>query len=161
MLGVIALLAAAAAAGWILVRAGKGGGVGGEKRSMLILRGAVWFALVAALFAAKLFPLAFMATLAAIGVSAIEFWRARAIKASDAMTPGAGAGPPRSNALSSLEEAAALLGVSLDASADDIRAAHRRLIAQLHPDKGGTDYLAAKINEARDLMLSAPRPPAA
>lgn len=158
MIGLIALLLAAAAAGWILVRAGKGGGAGGEKRSMLILRGAVWFGLVAALFAAKLFPLAFMAMLAAIGVSAIEFWRDRAIKASDAMTPGAGATPPAAK-LNGAEEAAALLGVGVDASEDDIRAAHRRLIAQLHPDKGGTDYLAAKINEARDLLLKLKPPP--
>jgi hypothetical protein len=50
-------------------------------------------------------------------------------------------------------EAYAVLGLSSDASADDVRAAHRRLITQIHPDHGGSSYLAAKINEARDLLL--------
>ena len=35
-----------------------------------------------------------------------------------------------------------------------IRAAHRRLIASVHPDKGGTEALAAQINAARDLLLA-------
>lgn len=52
-----------------------------------------------------------------------------------------------------LSEARALLG--LDASADEraIRAAHRRLIAKNHPDAGGTQALAEKINDARALLL--------
>jgi DnaJ-like protein len=50
-------------------------------------------------------------------------------------------------------EALQVLGLVEGASADDIRAAHRRLIAQIHPDKGGSDYLAAKINQARDVLL--------
>ncbi len=50
-------------------------------------------------------------------------------------------------------EALAVLGLSEGASADDVRAAHRRLINQAHPDHGGTDYLAAKINQAKDVLL--------
>lgn len=50
-------------------------------------------------------------------------------------------------------EARALLGLPADADVQAIRAAHRRLIATVHPDRGGTQALAAKINAARDLLL--------
>jgi hypothetical protein len=53
----------------------------------------------------------------------------------------------------SVAEACAVLGITEDASVEDIKAAHRRLIDQLHPDKGGNDYLAAQINTARDTLL--------
>jgi curved DNA-binding protein CbpA len=39
------------------------------------------------------------------------------------------------------------------ASENDIKAAHHRLIASLHPDRGGTNYLAAKVNQARQVLL--------
>lgn len=50
-------------------------------------------------------------------------------------------------------EARRLLGVDDDADAAAIRAAHRRLIARVHPDSGGNEELARKINAARDLLL--------
>lgn len=53
-----------------------------------------------------------------------------------------------------IAKARALLGLSSDADADAIRAAHRRLIASVHPDRGGTEALAAQINAARDLLLA-------
>lgn len=61
----------------------------------------------------------------------------------------------RSHGPMSRDEALKVLGLHESASDDEIRAAHRRLMLQNHPDKGGSDYLAAKINEARDTLLAA------
>ena len=51
-------------------------------------------------------------------------------------------------------EARALLGVEPGATADEIRAAHRRIIQRVHPDAGGTPELARRTNIARDLLLA-------
>ncbi len=59
----------------------------------------------------------------------------------------------RPDAAMSRDEAHQVLGLRPGASEIEIHAAHRRLIADLHPDKGGTDYLAAKINRAKDVLL--------
>jgi hypothetical protein len=70
--------------------------------------------------------------------------------------PGAGAGsrgPSPSSGTMTPDEARAVLGVGPDASDADVRAAHRRLMKISHPDHGGTDYLATKINQAKDVLL--------
>ncbi|WP_240320675.1 J domain-containing protein [Sphingomonas crusticola] len=51
------------------------------------------------------------------------------------------------------DEARRLLDVPADATADEIRAAHRRLVARLHPDVGGSADLTSQINAARDTLL--------
>jgi hypothetical protein len=67
---------------------------------------------------------------------------------------GAGAGgAPTGSGTMTPDEARAVLGVGRDASDADVRAAHRRLMKISHPDHGGTDYLATKINQAKDVLL--------
>ena len=53
-----------------------------------------------------------------------------------------------------MSQARALLGVSAAASRSDIIEAHKRLLVQVHPDRGGSEALVYEANEARDLLLA-------
>ncbi|MDS1311089.1 molecular chaperone DnaJ [Marinobacter xiaoshiensis] len=64
----------------------------------------------------------------------------------------AGAGQTPGNGMTE-REACEILGVTMACSKEDVVLAHRRLIQKLHPDRGGSDYLAAKINEAKSVLL--------
>jgi hypothetical protein len=76
-----------------------------------------------------------------------EDWR-------DAAAAGAGSGGAQAPARGmSKDDAWSILGLEPGASAEAVRAAHRRLMQRLHPDRGGSDYLAAQINAAKDLLL--------
>ena len=54
----------------------------------------------------------------------------------------------------SRSQALEVLGLTADASAADISQAHKRLMQKLHPDRGGSSYLATQINLAKDTLLN-------
>jgi hypothetical protein len=78
-----------------------------------------------------------------------EAWREAAAQG------GAGTGPraPGAAGTMSREEAHEILGIEPGASRKAIHDAHRRLMQKVHPDHGGSNYLAAKINQAKALLL--------
>ncbi len=65
-------------------------------------------------------------------------------------TGSRGAKPSRAM---TLDEAYLVLGLKSGATRDDVLAAHRNLMKRFHPDQGGSTYLAAQVNEAKDLIL--------
>lgn len=68
--------------------------------------------------------------------------------------PGGGSQrPPPATSAMSRDEALSALGLAAGASRDEIVAAHRRLMQRVHPDRGGSDYLAARINLAKETLL--------
>jgi len=68
---------------------------------------------------------------------------------------GSGGTPPprRQGSAMSRAEAYEVLGLKTGAGADEIHAAHRKLMRMAHPDAGGSDWLASRINQARDVLL--------
>lgn len=78
-------------------------------------------------------------TLAVLAFLAAAWWRGRSARLARTMP---------------IAEARALLGIGQGADAEAIRAAHRRIIARVHPDAGGTPELARRTNLARDVLLA-------
>lgn len=62
-------------------------------------------------------------------------------------------GKPSANA-KEIQEAYEILGLQPNCSREDIIDAHRKLMQKNHPDRGGSDYIAAKINQAKDTLLN-------
>lgn len=75
-------------------------------------------------------------------------WRERRPPGTGQSAAGTPSGPM------SRGEALEILGLPTDADKQAVLDAHRRLMQRLHPDRGGSTYLAAKINQAKDLLLN-------
>lgn len=82
----------------------------------------------------------------------IPFGLAGAQERADAQAGGRGPGSVARGRMTP-EEAYQVLGLERGASTEDIVGAHRTLMKKLHPDLGGTNYLAARINEAKATLL--------
>lgn len=78
-----------------------------------------------------------------------EDWREKAARGD----PGDVGGMAGAGATMTREQALDILGLQPGAGPDDVRAAHRRLMKKFHPDQGGSTFLAAQINRAKDLLL--------
>ena len=132
-------LALAAIAVWALIRLGR----------QTERRGRGHWRVTATLFSAVMIAGAVLAAargawLFAAGLAGAGMWLTIASRQRQAA--------PRSEAMTE-PEARSLLGVSADAGREDINAAWKRLMARAHPDQGGTEGLAARLNAARDRLL--------
>ena len=103
--------------------------------------------LSAALLAGAVFAAARGAWLIAGGMASAGVWLA----VQSRIRPAAPRAPVAERM--SEAEARAILGVSADATPEVVQAAWRRLMARAHPDQGGTEGLAARVNAARDRLL--------
>ena len=77
--------------------------------------------------------------IAVVVAGLIYSWFRRSLVAGSAMRPA---------------EARELLNLPVGASKDEIRAAHRRMMARVHPDAGGSAGLATRVNAARDTLIA-------
>jgi hypothetical protein len=138
-----------------------------ERASITSIKSLVtWIAVLAGISLAALlvltgrWPLA-LGALTFIGPTIWNRWRA---SHPGVAGPGAGRGgtsgggttggsAARRSGAMTREEAYQVLGLKSGATADEIRAAHHRLMRAAHPDAGGSDWLASRVNQARDMLL--------
>ena len=125
----------------------------GTKRRLVVIAGVTLLAVVA-LSWLRLSPIAALAALVGLSLAGQQVMqeigrRGHFEELDDQPRP-----PPRPVTGMDRGEALAVLG--LEGAPDDeaITAAHKRMIVRAHPDQGGSDYLAAKVNEAKQVLLN-------
>jgi hypothetical protein len=129
---------------WVRMRLDRGSGaIDGE-----VKRGAFAGRTLAELDEAQLRALLAEASADRDAVALINAYVSRRFSAGGGRTSA----PPPQGAMSE-DEALAILGLQRGATADEIRAAHKRLMVKLHPDQGGSSWLAAKLNAARERLI--------
>ncbi|MEO1658628.1 MAG: hypothetical protein AAFR65_13000 [Pseudomonadota bacterium] len=124
------------------------------RRRLVIIGGATGIAVVI-LQLFRLTPFALLALLvgAGFGANVVMGVLARRGDFEDLSEEEPAAPPVRKPGGMGREEALAVLGLDGDPDEAAIQSAHKRMIVRAHPDQGGSDYLAAKVNEARQVLL--------
>ena len=137
-------LAALAALFWA-ARAFSRASVASVKALLAWVAALAGLSLAALLFLTGRGPVA-VSGLALAGPLLLNYWRQNRVR-------GAGGGRPRMGRMDR-REALEVLGLQEGASDSDIRAAWVRVMRGAHPDSGGSDWLASRANQARDVLLN-------
>ncbi|MEM9285386.1 MAG: hypothetical protein AAGA39_05835 [Pseudomonadota bacterium] len=124
------------------------------KRRLVLIGGATVVAVVV-LQLFRLTPMALLALLvgAGFGANVVMGVLARRGDFDELSEEGPASPPPLKAGGMGREEALAVLGLEGEPDEAAIQSAHKRMIVRAHPDQGGSDYLAAKVNEARQVLL--------
>ena len=131
--------------GWLLVRPLLAAATSAmPPRRAALVKAGLLAALSLVFFAVRLAPFGVIGLVLAGGIAA------RGVRAAPEGVDDTPAGRPRTGMTEA--EALSVLGLAPGADADAVDAAHRRMIVRAHPDQGGSDYLAAKVNEARAVL---------
>ena len=121
------------------------------RSSPLKLKPREWRVLTGAMSLAAFTAAAYAGVRGSWGITVVLFVVGLWLAASTRKTSTVSA-PPHTAKMSA-EEARRILGVSAEATREEIQAAYTRLMRSVHPDKGGTAGLAAQLNAARDRLL--------
>ncbi|MSP05448.1 MAG: hypothetical protein EXR05_09500 [Acetobacteraceae bacterium] len=117
-----------------------------------------WIAALAGVSLALLLILTGRGGFAIFGLSLLlpmiwDRWGGRVFGPRPSAQTGSGEALRASPGTMSSGEALQILGLKSGSSTEEIKAAHRRLMAAAHPDHGGSDWIAARLNQARDVLL--------